>query len=133
MKTVKVRTIVEGQVEGEVIISPLPISFLGGIDPKSGKIIDSENPLFGQEITNKIFIFPEGRGSTVGSYVIYGLKINGVAPLAFIANKAETIVAAGAILAEIPMVDRPAEDLFDLLKSGDRVKIDTLKNEIFII
>ena len=99
MKAIKIRTIVEGTVEGIALVSPIPISFFGGVDAETGIITDSENPLFGESLTDKIFVFPESKGSTVGSYVIYGLSVNNVAPLALIANKAETIVIAGAILA----------------------------------
>jgi predicted aconitase with swiveling domain len=130
MKDVIIRPIVEGLVEGRAIVSPLPISFFGDIDPKTGNVVDSENPLYGQSITGKIFVFPKGKGSTVGSYIIYGLKVNEVAPLAFIANNAETIVIAGAILAEIPLVDQPKEDVVSFIKTDDYIKLDTKKKII---
>ncbi len=125
MKEIRIRPIVEGLVEGQTLVSPIPISFFGGIDSKTGRIIDSENPLYGQTIANKIFVFPQGKGSTVGSYTIYGLRVNGVAPTAFVANIAETIVVAGAILADIPLVDKPEEDVLCFLKTGDYVTLDT--------
>lgn len=127
MKEVMIRPIVEGLVEGSAIVSPTPISFFGGIDPKTGKIIDKENPLYGKSIAGKIFVFPKGKGSTVGSYIIYGLKVNEVAPLAFITNIAETIVVAGAILAEIPLVDQPEEDVVNFIKTDDYIQLDTKK------
>lgn len=125
MKEIEIRTIVEGKIEGEAVVSPLSISFLGGVDSKTGIIMDHENPLFGISIANKIFVFPESKGSTVGSYVIYGLHLNGVAPVAFVTCNAEPIVVAGAILADIILVDQPSEDIFTLVKTGDRISIDT--------
>jgi predicted aconitase with swiveling domain len=130
MKEVLIRPIVDGLIEGTALVSPIPISFFGGVDPKTGKIIDSENPLYGQSIADRIFVFPKGKGSTVGSYIIYSLRVNGVAPLAFIANMAETIVVAGAILAEIPLVDQSEEDVLSFIKTGDNVKINTQKRTI---
>ncbi|NPD89665.1 MAG: DUF126 domain-containing protein [Asgard group archaeon] len=130
MKKISIRPIVDGLVEGPALVSPIAISFFGGIDPKTGKIIDSENPLNGQSIADKIFVFPKGKGSTVGSYIIYGLRVNGVAPLAFIANIAETIVIAGAILAEIPLVDQPEEDVVSFIKTDDYIKLNTQKRII---
>ena len=127
MREIKIRSIVDGKVEGVAIVSPTPISFFGEIDPHSGIILDSKNPLFGETIANKIFVFPEGRGSTVGSYVIYGLANNQVSPLALVANKAETIVIAGAILAEIPLVDQPEKDVTSIINNGDIISIDTEK------
>ena len=132
MKTIKIRPIVEGNIRGEVLVSPTNISFLGGIDPKNGMIIDPENPLYGQTIKDRIFVFPEGRGSTVGSYIIYSLSVNKCAPLALVANYAETIVIAGAILADIPLVDQPEKNILDMVKSGDIIEVDTAKEIIRI-
>lgn len=120
-----IRPIVEGKVTGPVLFSPSPISFLGDIDSETGKIIDSESPIYGKSIKDTIFVFPRGRGSTVGSYIIYGLKINNVSPLALVAEEAETIVIAGAILADIPLVDLPDKDLFSMVETGDTITIDT--------
>lgn len=115
------KSIVPGNAEGEVIISNRPISFLGDIDPKSGKIMAEGHPLKGITIHDKVFAFPNGRGSTVGSYVIYQMKKNGVAPKALINKRAEAIVAVGAIISEIPMVSQiRMEDL----KQGLNVKVN---------
>lgn len=65
--------------------------------------------------------------------MIYGLKKNGVAPAAIINLETETIVATGVILAGIPCVDKPAEDVFEILKDGDLVEVDGDKGEIRII
>ncbi len=120
-----IRPIVEGKVTGSVLFSPSPISFLGDVDSETGKIIDSESPIYGRNLKDTIFVFPRGRGSTVGSYIIYGLKVNNVSPLALVAEEAETIVIAGAILADIPLVDLPDKDLFSMIETGDTITIDT--------
>ena len=93
-------------IEGVALVSKSPLSFYGGIDAKNGVVIEKGNELEGKSVKDKILIFPNGKGSTVGSYVIYGLKKNGFAPKAIINKETETIVATGAILAGIPCVDR---------------------------
>ncbi|HJJ36075.1 MAG TPA: DUF126 domain-containing protein [Methanocorpusculum sp.] len=100
------RSIAKGTASAPIISTNTPISFLGMVDPKTGVIIDKSHPLHGQSIAGKVLVFPAGKGSTVGSYVIYALKRNGVAPAAFIVRECETIVAVGAIIASIPAVDR---------------------------
>jgi predicted aconitase with swiveling domain len=122
-KTMKGRSISPGIVEGEVIVSHEPIGFYGGVDAKSGIVIDKGHELEGKSISGKILAFPCGKGSTVGSYVIYGLKRNGVAPSAIINEETETIVATGVILAGIPCVDKINLKELDL-KTGDIVKVD---------
>ncbi len=98
-------SIVPGIVRANPLISKMPISFLGDVDPNTGIIIDSNNPLKGKSIVGKVFVFPCGKGSTVGSYILYQLYKNNKAPAAIINEKAEAIVAVGAIISEIPMID----------------------------
>ena len=105
------RSISKGTAEGELLKTDTPISFLGGVDPQTGVIIDAAHPLAGQNITGKVLAFPYGKGSTVGSYVLYALSRNGTAPAAVINTECETIIAIGAIIAGIPAVDRLEGDL----------------------
>ena len=117
----KGRMISPGKARGEAIVSMTPIGFYGGIDPKTGIVIEKGHELEGQCVKDKILVFPKGKGSTVGSYVIYGLKKNGVAPAAIVNKETETIVATGVILAGIPCVD--GIDI-EKIKSGDRLVVD---------
>jgi hypothetical protein len=110
-----------GKARGEAIVSRMPIGFYGGIDPKTGVVIEKGHELEGQCVKDRILVFPKGKGSTVGSYVIYGLKKNGVAPAAIVNKETETIVATGVILAGIPCVD--GIDI-DKIKSGDKLAVD---------
>ncbi|WP_167815810.1 DUF126 domain-containing protein [Methanocorpusculum sp. GPch4] len=100
------RSIAKGTGTGPLLITDTPISFLGGVDPKTGIVIDESHPLFGKSITGKVLVFPYGKGSTVGSYVLYALAKNHAAPAAIINTECETIIATGAIIAEIPTIDR---------------------------
>ena len=100
------RSIFPGQVSREVLVSRMAISFYGGVDPETGIVTEAGHDLAGQSIAGKLLIFPTGKGSTVGSYVLYRLKKNGHAPLAIINAECETITAVGCIIAEIPCLDQ---------------------------
>lgn len=125
----KGRVISPGTAEGEALVSTEPIGFYGNIDIETGNVIEKGHQLEGKCVKNRILVFPCGKGSTVGSYVIYGLKKNGVAPAAIINEETETIVATGAILADIPCMDQ-----IDIKKinTGDTVIIDTDKESVEI-
>jgi uncharacterized protein len=120
----KGRTISPGTVEGEAIVSTEPIGFYGGIDAKTGIVIEKGHPLEGKSVAGKILVFPCGKGSTVGSYVIYGLAKNGVGPAGIINKETETIVATGVILAGIPCIDQID---IDKIKTGDKLILDANK------
>jgi hypothetical protein len=78
-----------------------------------------------------VLIFPGGKGSTVGSYVIYQLKKRGLAPAAMINIHSEPIVAVGAIISGIPLVDRVAEETMQI-KSGTLVEVDADQGRVRI-
>ena len=121
----------KGVASGRVLISETPISFLGGIDPKTGIIMEKDHPKKGISIADRVFIFPHGKGSTVGSYVIYSLRKNNVAPCAMINLAAETIVAVGAIISDIPLVDRLEQDPFAIFHDGDPVEVDGTRGVVW--
>jgi len=123
----KGRIISKGIAEGKALVTNQPISFYGGVDPDRGLIVEKGHELEGKEIKGKILIFPNGKGSTVGSYTLYRLKKNGVAPAGMVNKECETVVAVGAIISEIPCVDK-----IDIskIKTGNIVQ---LKNDIIRI
>ena len=131
MLVIKCHRVASGCATGQSIATVEPISFLGNIDPETGIVIDPEHELYGKCITGRVLIFPGGKGSTVGSYVIYQLKKRDKAPLAMINLHSEPIVAVGAIISGIPLVDKIPESLLKLI-DGTRVTVDANRMSIFI-
>ncbi len=118
------RIISRGRAEGKALVTRQAITFLGGIDPETGVVVESGHELEGQSVKNKILIFPKGKGSTVGVYTIYAMKKNGTAPAGIINVKSEQVIATGAIISGIPMLDSLAEDQLNAIETGDTVKIN---------
>jgi hypothetical protein len=127
------RCIYQGTAQGEALVTPQPISFFGGVDPETGIVVERGHNLEGQCIAGKVLVFPSGKGSTVGSYTLYRLKMNGHAPLAILNTECETIIAVGCIISEIPCVDQlpiheiPTGSLVQI--DGDLVSIENLVNQ----
>jgi len=130
---IKGRAISKGKAEGEALVSKEAISFLGEVDTKTGVVVNPKHPLFRKCMAGKILVFPRGRGSTVGSYALYQLKRNGKAPNAIVNEEAEVIVAVGAIISEIPMVDKLERKGFKLIKNGSKVVVDGDKGTVEVI
>ena len=115
------RMIWSGWAKGEALVSNQPISFYGGIDPMTGEVVERGHELEGKSIAGKILVFPYGKGSTVGSYIILRLKKRGMAPKAMVNIRCEPIIAVGAIIAEIPTIDRID---ISMIRNGDLVEVD---------
>ncbi|MCS7118984.1 MAG: DUF126 domain-containing protein [Archaeoglobaceae archaeon] len=103
------RIINSGLAKGKALVSKNPISLLGDID-ENGIFVVGE--LKGRSVAEKVLVFPSGKGSTVGSYTLLRLKKRGLAPSAIINRESEAIIAIGAIIAEIPLVDSLSDDFF---------------------
>ncbi len=116
------RAISKGTATGNLLICDKPISFYGGVDPNTGVVVEKGHPLEGKSIAGAVLAFPHGKGSTVGSYILYRLKKNGHAPVAILNQSAEAIVAVGAIISDIPMADQV--DFKKLENIGNKVKVE---------
>lgn len=115
------RKIVKGKSEGEALVTKDCISFMGSTNPKTGYIIEHGHELEGQCMKGKILCFPSTKGSTGGSYMLYDAVKRGVGPVGIVNIDAESIAVIGAIVADLPMVDK-----IDItqIETGDYIIMD---------
>jgi hypothetical protein len=123
-RIVKAHRISRGKAKGKALVSQSPLSFFGGVDPETGVIIEKGHELEGESVSGKVLVFPIGKGSTGGSFKLYELAYNRKAPTAIINLRADPIIAVGAIISNIPMVDRMEENPMELIRRGDSVEVD---------
>ena len=126
-KILRGRCIVEGVVEGEAIVTNDAISFMGTVNPKTGVVIERKHEIEGQCLKGKILLYPTGKGSTGGSYMLYDLVKNGVGPLGIVNIKGEAVAVIGAIVADLPMVD--GIDI-NQVKTGDYVYLNATEGTL---
>ena len=129
-KELKARKIVEGYVEGEAIVTKEGISFMGTVNPKTGYIIERKHEIEGECLKGKILVYPRGKGSTGGSYMLYDVVKNGVGPAGIINVEGESVTVIGAIIAELPMVDQA--DISEI-ETGDYVYLDATNGNIKVV
>src|SRR5512138_1652288 len=115
------RKISTGNAVGEALVTSMGISFYGGVEPETGRVVEKGHELEGQSIAGRVLVFPTGKGSTVGSYTLYRLKKAGLAPAAILNVEAETITAVGCIISDIPCVDHIP---IDKIQTGMQVSVD---------
>ncbi|RLE83933.1 MAG: hypothetical protein DRJ41_04025 [Thermoprotei archaeon] len=131
VKVIKGRGLVNGKGHGEILFSPEPISFYGGVDPLTGIIVEKGHSLYGKSVKDKILIFPHGKGSTVGSYILLRLKRKGLAPSGIVNLETEPIILIGCMIASIPLMDKP-EDLLSKNINGKKAEIFVKKDLAFL-
>jgi len=128
---VKGRRISGGTARGKAMVTKERISFLGGVDPGTGVVTEHGHGLFGRCIKGRVLFFPKGKGSTVGSYVLYQMKKDGTAPAGIVNIEAEQILACGAIIAGIPMLDRLERD--PEIHDGDEVFLNATEGYLEVL
>ncbi len=121
------RKIYKGIAEAEAIVTKDGISFYGGVDPDTGMVVEVGHDLEGQSITGKVLVFPTGKGSTVGSYTMYRMKKNNMAPAAIVNEEIDTIIAVGCIISEIPCVDKID---INCIKTGQKIIVNGSKGTV---
>ncbi|MEX2705733.1 MAG: DUF126 domain-containing protein [Candidatus Freyrarchaeum guaymaensis] len=126
------RGLKQPRVEGEALVTQMPISFLGFVDLNTGKVIQKRHELEGKNISGKILVFSTGVGSTVGSYVLINLARRGLAPKAIIQRESDTVTLIGAVVGEIPLVHRLDRDPLNVIENGDKVTVDSEKGIVEI-
>ena len=114
----------KGRAYGEALVSLSPLSFKGGVNPETGIVVEKGHELEGTSITDRILVFLVGKGSTAGAYQLYELAYCKKAPKAIINLRADSIVALGAIMGSIPMMDKLDGNPLDVIKTGDFVEVD---------
>jgi predicted aconitase with swiveling domain len=120
----KGHTISPGKAEGEAVVLDEPFSFLGELDPNTGKLASPLNKQFGQDLRGKVILTPSGKGSSMGPIISWYAMKAGNNPAAIICLQAEAILASAAIMAGIPMIDKLDKNPFEFIRPGDYVKVD---------
>jgi predicted aconitase with swiveling domain len=130
---IRAHTVSAGKAEGEAVVYNGPFSFLGDLDPATGKIPVPRHQLEGTSLVNKVFVFTRGKGSSGGDCAAWAAKKNGNAPAAIICLESEPVLSGAVIATGIPAVDRPEQNVFELIKTGDHVRVDATKGIIEIV
>ena len=130
--TLKGRGASRGVVEGEALVIHDTIAFLSDISITEGIITYPQSKFKGQSVSDKILIFPTGKGSTADPYGFYMLKKAGKAPKAVINVDANPTTVAGAIISQTPMVYKLDKNPLDIIETGDHVLVDGNKGIVVV-
>ena len=118
------RKVVGGCVEGEALVTRDHISGWGGIDPRTGTIIETRHALRGQSFKGKVLVFPGAKGSSGWSSQFHIARLAGTAPLAMLFNEMTTKIALGAVVTHAPAMTDFDRDPLEAIATGDWVKVD---------
>ena len=125
-KILKCHPGIGNKTEGIVLCAKDNFSARYDLDRVKGVFSRPQHKLFGKSYKNKILVLNESKGGVASAWMLYEMKVRDMVPKAILFNKANTILAQGAALANLTMCDRFIDgDITSLLKTGDKVIINT--------
>jgi predicted aconitase with swiveling domain len=122
------RMLVDGSVTGHALVLDEPLSFWGGLDPVTGKIVETGHPQFGEVVTGRILVLASGRGSSSSATVLAEAIRTGTAPAGIVLREPDEIIAIGALVAaelygiSIPVVVATS-DGYETIRDGDQLSL----------
>ena len=130
MITLRGHKVSKGKAKGEALVFREPFCFVDGVNPETGIVIEEGHEYKGSSITGKILIFPLEKGSTGSSFFLYEMRRNNIHPKGLINIRADPVLAVGAIISDIPMVDELDSNPVVLINTGDYVEMDADKGTV---
>ena len=122
--TLRGRCVVPGVAEAEALVTTDRISGWGGVDPRTGTVVETRHPLRGQSFAGKVLVFPGAKGSSGWSAQFHVARAMGTAPAAWLFNRMCTKVALGTVVSHAPAMTDFDIDPLGLIRSGDWVRVD---------
>jgi len=122
-----------GIIEGEALVTTDLVAFWGGTDWETGDIVEAGHEAKGKNMTGKILVFPAGKGGAGDTFGWYYLYRSGKAPVALLCNRPQNTTLAGALLTDTPMLYAFEEEVEKVIKTGDRVRVDSDKGTVEVL
>lgn len=93
--------LVGGEAVGDAVFLSEPLSFWGGYDPETGRIIDRSHPQSGASLAGKVVVLARGRGSSSSSAVLAEALRKGTGPAALVLAEPDQILVTGSLVARL--------------------------------
>ncbi len=122
--TLRGRKVVPGVAEAQALVTREPISGWGGVDPRTGSVIETRHELRGQSFAGKVLVFPGAKGSSGWSAQFHTARAMGMAPAAWLFNQMSTKVALGTVVSHAPAMTDFDQDPLEIIRTGDWVRVD---------
>ncbi|MGH9103693.1 MAG: aconitase X swivel domain-containing protein [Acidimicrobiales bacterium] len=122
-----------GVSEGEALVTTQAISGWGGIDPRTGTVIESRHECCGVSFSGKVLVFPGAKGSSGWSGMFHMARLEGCAPAAMVFTVMNSKIALGVVVTHVPAVTDLDGDPFEVIATGDWVRVDGTQGTVEVV
>jgi predicted aconitase with swiveling domain len=132
-KVIRLKRAFGAPVEGVALISREGFSPRYDLDRWTGMISRPGHALEGHNLKDKILITPSAKGGIAAGWAFYDIKNKGIAPKAFVFGVTNPVMVQGAVFAGITITEGWTPDPYDVIQTGDIVRIDPVRKTLEII
>jgi predicted aconitase with swiveling domain len=125
--------VTDGIASGVALVTAQKIAFNLGVDERTGLVVERGHELEGRSLAGTVLVFAGGKGSTASSFSLLQMVSGNNGPVAMVNIESDAIVAAGAVLAGIPLVHRCDANPVEAIKSGDLVRVDGFRGTVELL
>jgi uncharacterized protein len=120
-------------VRGTALVASDGFSARYDLDRLAGIFSRPTHKLVGQSYVGKILVLETAKGGVASAWMLHEMQSRGMAPLAFVFNSVNPILAQGAALANLPMLSGFDEDITRAIANGAELEIDPAAREIKVL
>lgn len=120
-------------VEGVALVAQDNFSARYDLDRKKGIFSRPSHALAGQRYDGRILVLNDAKGGVATAWMLHEMKSRGIVPLALVFNRVNPILAQGAAFGNVTMVDRFDGDVTQMIRTGDRLRIDPTAGIVEIV
>ncbi|PPR63543.1 MAG: hypothetical protein CFH10_00495 [Alphaproteobacteria bacterium MarineAlpha4_Bin2] len=120
-------------VTGQALVASDNFSARYDLDRINGTFSRPSHALFGHSYDGKVLVLNIAKGGVATAWMLRAMRESGIAPIALLLNYANPIMAQGAAHADFPLIDRFEDDITQVVKTGDRVRVDPISGTVTIL
>ena len=122
------------EVKGIALVADDNFSARYDLDRVRGVFSRPQHKLYGQSYKDVILVLNTAKGGVATAWMLCEMSSRKIAPKALILNSINTILAQGAALAKMAIVDRFEEgDVTKLIKTGDELTVQPSLGRVVLI
>ena len=122
-----------GIIEGEAIVAKDNFSARYDLDLKTGRFSRPAHKLFSESFADRIIVLDIAKGGVASAWMLHVLMSGPHRPKALLLNSANPIMAQGASFGAMPLVDRFETDITDVVRTGDRLRVDPASGTVEVL
>jgi hypothetical protein len=118
---------------GRALVAKDGFSARYDLDREAGRFSRPSHRLFGRSYVGRVLVLDQAKGGVASAWMLQEMVASGRAPAALLLNAANPVLAQGAALAGLPLIDRFPVDVTAAIPDGALVEVEPLTGTVRLL